>query len=123
MHRHINANTASIQTSLGGGRHGYIGTTTEPGYYQTLTGAVFMPPFNPGVVAIIPQNSTQQQARQLELGHKEAVRVYREFINVTGSIKQQLIGCIEETYLLGLRDPVLGFMTVSPKTDVGISIS
>ena len=115
MHRHINANTASIQTTLGGGQHGYLGTTTEPGYYQTLTGAVFIPPFNPGAVAIIPQFATQQQARQLELAHKEAVRTYREFINVTGAIKQQLIGCIEETYLLGIRDAVLGFMAVSPR--------
>ena len=76
MHMHINSNTASIQTTLGGGQHGYLGTTTEPGYYQTLTGAVFIPPFNPGAVAIIPQSATQQQARQLDLAHKEAVRTY-----------------------------------------------
>ena len=97
------------------GRHGYLGTTTQPGYYQTLTGAVFIPPFNPGVVAIIPPNATQQQARQMELAHKEAIRVYREYVNVTGAIKQQLIGCINDTYLLGLRDSVLGFIAVSPR--------
>ena len=59
MHRIINANTASISTNLGGGRHGYLGTTTETGYYRTLIGAVFMTPFNTGAVAIIPPNATQ----------------------------------------------------------------
>ena len=99
MHRKINANTASIFTNLGGGQHGYLGTTTKPGYYQTLTGSVFMPPFNPGAVAIIPPNATQQQARQLDLAHKEAGRVYHEYVNVTGVIKKQRIGFIEETYI------------------------
>ena len=115
MHRKLNANTASIATNLGGGQHGYLGTTTQPGYYQTLTGSVFMPPFSPGAVAIIPPLATQQQARQLELAHKEALRVYKEFVNVTGAVKQQIISCVEETYMLGLRDSVLGFMAVSPR--------
>ena len=51
----------------------------------------------------------------MELAHKESVRVYKEYVNVTGAIKKQLIGCINETYLLGLRDSVLGFMAVSPR--------
>ena len=115
MHRKINVKTASISTNLGGGKHGYPGTKNQPGYYQTLTGSVFMPPFNPGAVAIIPPNATQQQARQMELAHKEAGRVYREYVNVTGAIKQKLINSIDKTYFLGLRDLVLGFMTVTPR--------
>ena len=51
-----------------------------------------MPPLNPGVVVIILPNATQKQARQLELAHKEAGRVYQEYVNVTGDIKQKLIG-------------------------------
>ena len=76
---------------------------------------MFISPFNPGEVATIPQNATQQQARQIKLAHEESVRIYCEYVNVTGEIKQQLIGCVEETYLLGLRDLVLGFMAVSPR--------
>ena len=74
-----------------------------------------MPPFNPCALAIIPPNATQQQAMQLELAHKETGRVYSEYINVTGAIKQRLIRCIEEMYLLGLRYLVLECMAVTPR--------
>lgn len=47
LHRKLNANAVSVETTLGGRKHGYLGITLMPAAYQVLTGNVFVPPQNP----------------------------------------------------------------------------
>ena len=112
-HRKLSTNAASVLTALGGGAHGYLGMTTPGNTYFALTGAIFNPPVDPGPLPQIPPNATAAQIGTIERTHKEAKRLYQEFVAVGNALKQQLISSIDETYLRGLRHNIYGYMNVS----------
>ena len=113
IHRKLSANAASVPTTLGGGAHGYLGMTTPGNTYFALTGALFQPPNDPGPLPQIPPNATAAQIGNIERTHKEAKRLYQEYVAVGNALKQQLISAIDETYLRGLRNNIYGYMNVS----------
>ena len=109
----MNNNAGSVPTTLGGGAHGYLALTTPGNPFFALNGAIFQPPNDPGPLPQIPPNVTAAQIRHLERTHKEAKRIYQEYIAVGNALKKQLLSAIDETYLHGLHHPVYGFMNVN----------
>ena len=53
MHKLAAANASSVETTRGGGQHGYLAIVLKPATCTTLTGATFVPPTNPGPVPIV----------------------------------------------------------------------
>ena len=71
-------NASSIQSTLGGGNHGYLGLILKPAKYQTVTGQQFNPHPNPGALPVIPAGATQHQILSANAQHKESLRIWRE---------------------------------------------
>ena len=53
IHKLAAENAASIETTRGGGRHGYLAIVLDPNTYLTLIGTTFIPSTNRGPVPII----------------------------------------------------------------------
>ena len=109
LHRTLNSNASSVHTTAGGGNHGYLGLTINNASYITLTGAMFIPPTNPGPVPVIPLGQTGAQIAELERRHKENRRIFNEYSNVGTALKKQLIESVEDTYMRTMRHNVYGF--------------
>ena len=112
-HQKISNKVGSVPTMLGEGAHGYVGLTTPGNTYFTLTGVIFNAPFYPGPLQQIPPNATAAQIGHLEQTHKEAKRLYQEYVAASNMLKQQLIIAIDEMYLRGLRHSIYGYMNVN----------
>ena len=86
IHKLAAENAASIETTRGGGRHGYLAIVLDPNTYLTLTGTTFMPPTNLGLVPIIAGTTCTAQVAAQENVHKEYLREYKEYIKVGKAI-------------------------------------
>ena len=57
----LRANASSVETSLGGGNHGYLGLVLSDAEYENVSPTAFIAPAFPALLAI-PANSTQVTA-------------------------------------------------------------
>ena len=112
-HKLAAANASSVETTRGGGQHGYLAIVLEPATYTTLTGATFMPPTNPGPVPIIAGNTRTAQVAAQENAHKEHLREYREYVKVSKAILQQTTSAFEDKYLKHLCHRLTGYNNVT----------
>ena len=113
IHSKLKANASSIHSELGGGSHGLLGLTLQPGTYTVLTGHVFQPPANPGTVAQIPPNSTGPQITSRVREHKEQLAIWRNYNATEQALKQQLISAIDSIYIKGISNRHTGYATVT----------
>ena len=67
----LNANAASVFSSLGDGAHGLLTLTVSPTIYDTLSATAFIQPTNPGPQPNIPLNATTAQISALTRAHNE----------------------------------------------------
>jgi len=113
IHKLAAANAASVETTRGGGQHGYLAIVLEPATYTTLTGATFMPPTNPGPVPIIAGNTRTAQVAAQENAHKEHLREYKEYVKVSKAVLQLTTKAFEEKYLKHLCHRLTGYNNVT----------
>ena len=113
IHTKLKANASSVQSELGGGTHGLLGLTLQPGTYTVLTGHVFQPPVNPGPVANVPPNQTGPQIANILRHHKDQLNLWRNYNATEQALKQQLISSIDDIYLKGVANRHTGFATVN----------
>ena len=71
-------NASLLMTELGGGNHGYLGLVLWAEKYILLTGHVFIPHPNPGLIPTFLANPTQPQIVQVSETYKEQLHLYRE---------------------------------------------
>ena len=102
-------NASSIQSTLGGGNHGYLGLILKPAKYQTVTGHEFHPHPNPGALPTLPTNATQYQIIAANAQHKEALRLWREQQIIIKALKNQLTGSIDKKYITALHQTYTGY--------------
>ena len=89
--------------------------TVTTAVYGTLAGVPFVAPTNPGQVFVIPLGSTGPQIAALDANHKIQVRIWKEFLVVEKSLKQQLLRCVNEIYYRTLRNRHTGYAIVSTR--------
>ena len=77
-HTKLKENTPSVQTNLGGGRHGLLGLVLKDTTYTTVSGNPFMKPTNPGILPTIPANATGPQISELVRQYTQDLRVWCE---------------------------------------------
>lgn len=100
----IKANAGSVSTHLGGGALGYLGLLLSPAKYAPVApGTPFVRPPNPGVL-VIPPGTAQHAATRLREDHKEALRVFRECIDIEEALKKQVLVAIKEKWQKCLRN-------------------
>ena len=51
-------NSSALSTSLRGGEHGHIGLIMNPTLYATLSNTPYVLPPDPGIIPVIPTNTT-----------------------------------------------------------------
>lgn len=116
----LKANAASIECTLGGGQHGYLGLILTPAQYNRIVPPAevegeaqppnsWIDPDAPPTHPDIPANATQHIARDRQAAHTEAKRVFQEYRNVHNAFKQTILNNIDSIYLSSLRDPHVGY--------------
>ena len=85
-----------MQTTLGGGKLGFITLTVSPTVYATLSVTALTKPANPGPAPSIPTNTTS--IKQTAIRYKFALdtELYTLLQNMDKALKQQLLGALED---------------------------
>jgi len=109
IHKLAAENTASIETTRGGGRHGYLAIVLDSNTYLTLKGTMFMPTTNLRPVSIIAGTTRIAQVAAQENAHKEYLREYKEYTKVGKAILQLTTNAFESKYLRHLHNQYTGY--------------
>ena len=92
-------NAASVETTQGGGQHGYLAIILDPNTYHTLIGQTFMAPINPGPVSIIAGITRTAAIAAQENTYKEHLREYKKFKAISKAILQLTTDAFEAKYI------------------------
>jgi hypothetical protein len=116
MRQSLYRNANSFSCTLGGGGHGYLGALMSTPKYLVATApnvTAFVAPVFPGYIPVVNGTAAAiaAQARQ----HKENLRLWKEYDNVTKALRKQLISVIEPAYITHLEDEFSGFNNVEVK--------
>ena len=85
LEKAIKANASSVQSDLGGGAHGHLELVLDDATYHNLTGQHYIRPAHPGALNI-PNGTALHEAVRLREEHTEAVRLFRETIDVENAL-------------------------------------
>ena len=109
LQKMIFANATAIESTLGGGAHGYLGIAMEDAEYHTLTGAHFVRPPNPGLTPTIPAGATQHVILATQNNHQASLKQYKECNLIERALKNQIINAIDSLYLEALEEDYVGY--------------
>ena len=109
MHELLNSNAASVNTNLGCGTLGHLCLTLSPTVYATLSRTRFAPPPNPGATSVIPAGATGPEVASIRYAHDAAALAFNTFHNVNRSLRQQLLGAVEDTFVRVKQKPHRGY--------------
>ncbi|KAL7453787.1 hypothetical protein ACHAWC_005423 [Mediolabrus comicus] len=102
--RELAERAAEVATTLGGG---------EPWAFRT--GKVFTTPTYPGVYDInIAANAANAARARAEAEHRALIQQYEVFKGVEKGLKNLIVEAVEEDYLEGLKDDIVGYINVTP---------
>ena len=95
----ISSSATLMQTTLGGGKLGFLVLIVLPTVYATLSTTSLTKSANPGPVPLIPKNSTG--IKQTSIWYKFILdtELYSLLQNMDKSLKQQLLGGVEDIYV------------------------
>ncbi len=113
--KQLYANAAAIPSTLGGGKHGHVGLLMTPTLYATLSSTEYRAPSNPGPTPVYPVRITAAEKYTLDAEHLKASTAFETHTDVSDAIKQQIVDCVEETYLHAIEDNITGLMGISPR--------
>ena len=119
----LKQNAAAIPTNRGGGQHGYLGLVLTDAAYANISQTPFVAPVFPGATPQIPAGATGPVIANLVESHKEELRDWREFVNVSTALKKQFINCIEPIYLRAKIDRNTGFSNITLRDLIAYCIS
>ena len=85
-----------MHSDLGNGALGLLALTVTPAAHNTLAGVPCIVPLNPGHTFLIPPGSTGPQIAALDAAHNTQVIIWKEYLVVDKSLRQQLVGTINE---------------------------
>ena len=112
----LNANAASIPTTLGGGNHDYVGLILSPAAYTTIAATPFIEPVYPGQHPNVPAGTNAANTSTILHCHTEDLRQWRDFKNVNTALKNQLLSALDDIYVHALKDRHVGYMNESIRT-------
>ena len=81
---------------MGGGQHGLLGMVMQPATYRTVIGKDFQRPFLPPQAAPVSTNADAAEiSRYIQL-HAAQVEKWLQMVNAEDTLKQKLLGSLEE---------------------------
>jgi hypothetical protein len=80
IHLKLNANVASVFSSLGDGVQGLLALTVSEAVYNGISDVPFITPINPGPQPVIPGAATGNQITALKRAHTENHRIWKEYL-------------------------------------------
>jgi hypothetical protein len=99
----LEENATSIDCALGGGNEGYLGALLSAADYATIPGTMpFIAPTNPGHTAPQVAGAAAAIANQTRI-FDNAYCQYHEYNDVTKALRKQLVGAIDEAYIIALK--------------------
>ena len=113
----LKTNGSSVTTDLGGGLNGHVGIVTTPAEYTLVSIIPYVRPVHPGPL-VLPNgvgitNLHREIARD---DHKEAVRLFREVVDVEKALIKQIVQAVPEVYLKPFRNQYSNSVNVSLST-------
>ena len=99
----LKANAASITPDLGGGANGHLGLVLSPMEYNNVSTTQYQQPPYPGKLNI-PAAVKSTEVTRLTSRHEEALRKFREVIDVKQALIKQIVKIVDTTYLKSLRN-------------------
>ena len=106
----IKTNATQVKSDLGGGQHRNLGLVLTPAEYAAVSIVSYNRPLHQGNLTI-PAGTAQHKAKRLREEHKEAIRLFRQTIDMEKSLIKQAVTAIEPEYLKALCDPVSNAIT------------
>ena len=98
----IKSNAYSVPSNFGKDADGHVGLFLDTTEYTAVVQVPYIRPPHPGPM-FIPAGATLDVAMIFRDQHMEAVRAYRETINIEAALRQQIIQSVEPTYLRALQ--------------------
>ena len=93
----LSANAASVHYTLGGDNHGYLGLTVAPAVYATISNTSSNAPTIPAQPNTAGLTGTQ--ISELNRSYDSNVKKFREYCEVEGALKKQLLAAVDDIYL------------------------
>ena len=115
LNQQLNANAASVQSHLGNGVLGLLALTVSPAVYTTLSQVAFVPPANPGPVAIIPVGATAGRIVNIRDEFRDRTELFKRYTNTDKALKQLLLGAVDEMFIKCLQTKYLGYLNVTTR--------
>lgn len=115
VHLQLNQNAASVDSHLGDGINGLLPLTVSTEVYDTISNTPFAFPTNPGPNPIVQPTGTEHQIKEAYRVHSENTRIWREFQATDKSLKQLLLGAVDDIYTSSLKHRVTGYANVSTR--------
>jgi hypothetical protein len=107
--RLLNDNAISIHSMAGGGAHGQLVIIMSQVEYATVSASLWVEPFNPNDITIIPPGTNAVDAAQLARMHSECLRIYINRINVDQALKKLILEAYDNMYTSQLEDCLLQY--------------
>ena len=100
---------------LGGGNHGHLGLVLKDARYLAIAGVVFNRPNYPGVYDVnIAGNAANAVRARAEAEHRALIQQYEVFKGVEKRLKNLIVEAVDEDYLEGIKDDIVGYINVTP---------
>ena len=99
----LKTNASTVSSDLGGGANGHLGLVLTDVEYTFVSAIPYVKPVHPGQL-VIPPATTNYVATSMKEDHKEAIRVFKEAINVEQALIKQLGHALPELYLKRFRN-------------------
>ena len=101
----LKTNGSSVTTDLGGGLNGHVGIVTTPSEYSLVSIIPYVRPVHPGSLVLPNGVGVTNLHREIARDdHKEAVRLFREVVDVEKALIKQLVQAVPEVYLKPFRN-------------------
>ena len=111
----LGTNSASVISHLGNGALGLLWIIISDTVYDTLSCTLFIPPANPGLIPVIPDEQTQFQISAITDTHRQQSNLFHEFNNTDKALKQQLLGAMDDMFTCALKNRFIGYANVTTK--------
>ena len=109
IHRKIQANASTIQSELGGGKHGLLRLAMQPATYHIVIGQYFQCPVRPPQTSPVPTNTDAAEILRYIQLHASQVDQWRQMVNEEDILKQKLLESLEEKYFKVQRQAYINY--------------
>jgi hypothetical protein len=105
----LNANGISIPSMAGGGDHGHLGIIMTQVEYTAISTSMWVEPYTPNAIPIIPTGTTAVDAAQIARMHDECSCIYTNRINIEQALNKLILEAYDNMHTSQLEDYLLQY--------------